>query len=69
MPAIGFVVTIDRAAEILNEDEELLFEIACEMTPAEGCVNIYGADDAFTVGFTADGVDRLKELVSIRKQN
>jgi hypothetical protein len=65
--AIGAVFTIARAVEILGEDEELLFEISCDMTPAQGCINVYGAGDDFTVAFTEDGIDNLETLIPLYK--
>ena len=67
MSESGFVITIDRVAEMLGEDEDFLFEIACEMTPTEGCINVYGVDDAFAVAFTPEGIDRLEERISASK--
>jgi hypothetical protein len=65
--AIGAVFTIARAAEILGEDEDLLFGISCDMTPEQGCVNVHGPGDEFTVAFTEDGIDKLVELIPLYK--
>jgi hypothetical protein len=59
----SFLVAIDRVAEIVGEDEDFIFEIACDMSPENGCLNVYGVDDEFTVAFTPEGIDRLIELV------
>lgn len=64
---IGAVFTVARVAEILGEDEELLFGISCDMTPEQGCVNVHGSGDEFTVAFTEDGIDKLVELIPLYK--
>ena len=37
MAAPAFAFTISRAAEILGEDEQLLWDLADEMDPEDGC--------------------------------
>ena len=37
----GYAITIRRAAEMLAEDEDLLWDIASEMGPEHGCLWIY----------------------------
>jgi hypothetical protein len=60
---VTYLVAIDRVAEMLGEAEEFLFEIACDMAPEDGCLNVYGVDNEFTVAFTPQGIDRLTELI------
>jgi hypothetical protein len=38
-------ITISRAAEILGENETLLWEIASDMQPEDGCLWIYDTAD------------------------
>jgi hypothetical protein len=38
MAAPAFAFTISRAAEILGEDEQLLWDLADEMHPENGCL-------------------------------
>jgi len=59
----SFLVAIDRVAEIVGEDEDFIFEIACDMSPEDGCLNVYGVDHEFIVAFTPEGIDRLIELI------
>jgi hypothetical protein len=47
--APGHVFTISRAAKILREDEELLWDLANEMEPEDGCLWIYGTSDQQTI--------------------
>ena len=45
-------ITISRAAEILGEDEELLWDIATDMEPENGCLWIHDTHDQQTVAFS-----------------
>jgi len=69
MAAPSYAVTIRRAAEILGEDEELLWDVATDMEPERGCLWIHDTGDQQTVAFTADGMDFLREMVPQYKQN
>jgi hypothetical protein len=69
MAAITHVFTVARAAAILGEDEDLLEEIAIEMEPEDGRVWVYGTDDATTTAFTAFGIENLRELLQIHREN
>ena len=53
--APAHAVTISRAAEILGEDETLLWDIATDMEPEDGRLWIYDTDDQQTIGFTPPG--------------
>ena len=46
-------VFISRAAELLGEDEELLWDLATDMEPEDGCLWIHGTSDQQTMAFTA----------------
>jgi hypothetical protein len=46
MAASASAVTISHAAEILGEDEGLLWEMVDEMEPEDGCLWIYGTGAA-----------------------
>jgi hypothetical protein len=62
-------ITIRRAAEILGEDEELLWDIATDMGPEHGRLWIYDTGDQQTVAFTSDGMDCLRELLQEYNRN
>jgi hypothetical protein len=53
--APAHAITIRRAAEILGEDEELLWDMATDMEPEQGRLWIYDANDQQTIAFTPDG--------------
>jgi hypothetical protein len=65
-PALAF--TISRAAEILGEDEELLWDLATNMEPEDGCLWIHGIGDQQTMAFTDRGLECLRELISEHKR-
>ena len=45
-------------------DEQLLWDLALNMEPEDGCLWIYGADDPQTMAFTDRGLEYLQELVA-----
>ena len=63
MAAPAFAYTIARAAELLGEDEELLYEIAIELEPEDGCLWIIGTGDQQTLASTQQGMENLHELL------
>ena len=62
MAAPAHAGTISRAAEILGEDEELLWDMATDMGPEDGRLWIYDTDDQQTVAFTHAGMEYLREI-------
>ena len=62
MAAPAYAFTISRVAEILGEDEELLWDMATDMEPEDGCLWIHGTDDQQTVAFN-DGMQYLREML------
>lgn len=63
MAAPSYVFTIGRVAEILGEDEDLLYDLAVDMEPEDGCLVVIGTDELSTMAFTTDGIENLKLLV------
>jgi hypothetical protein len=63
MAAITHVVTIRRAAQILNRDEELLWDLSDQLEPEDGMIWVYDIDDGQTLAFTMAGLDALSELI------
>ena len=53
---------------MLGEDEEWLLELADQLDPEDGCLWIYDTEDRATLGFTARGIESLKELSLGQKQ-
>ena len=69
MAAPAFAFTISRVAEILGEDEQLLWDLADEMDPEDGCLWIHGTEDQQTIAFTPAGMEYLRELLAEHKRN
>ena len=69
MAAPAHAVTISRAAEILGEDEKLLWDMATDMEPEDGRLWIYDTDDQQTVAFTPAGMEYLREMLAEYKRN
>lgn len=64
MAAITHVITIRRAAQILDCDEELLWHLSGQLTPEDGMIRVYDVDDGQTLAFTMAGLDALRELIA-----
>jgi len=68
MAAPAHVLTIARVAQILREDEQLLWDLAINMEPEDGCLWVYGTDEQHTMAFTDRGLEYLQELIAEHKQ-
>ena len=72
MTAESPIFTLRQVAKLLGEDQETLFEIACDMTPREGCVTVH--DEAYTLdemrfigtAFTHLGIEHLATQLAKR---
>ncbi|HEY6670183.1 MAG TPA: hypothetical protein VI075_04520 [Methyloceanibacter sp.] len=69
MAAPGHVMTLRRAAELLGEDQELLWDMVTDMEPEHGCLWIHDTGDQHTVAFTPAGMDYLREMLPEYKRN
>jgi hypothetical protein len=67
--APAHAITIRRAAQILGEHEELLWDIATDTEPEHGCLWIHDTDDQQTVAFTPHGMECLREMLPEYKRN
>jgi hypothetical protein len=68
MAAPSFAFTIGRAAELLGEDKELLWDLVDEMQPEDGRLWIYGTGDQQTIAFTEWGLENLREILAEHKR-
>ena len=67
---VHHVTTIARVADQLGEDQDWLADIVGEMEPEDGLIWVYGNGDEGIMAFTDFGIDQLKELIAIhRDQN
>jgi len=63
------VFTIARAAEMLGEDEDWLWDVANEMDQEDGLIWVYGAGDEGVMAFTDFGIETLQNLIQIYKED
>lgn len=68
MAAIASVFTLARVAEMLQEDEDFLHEIVIDMEPEDGVISVYGVGEEYTPAFTLSGIENLKELIPMYRQ-
>ena len=69
MAAPAHAFTIARAAQILHEDERLLWDLALDMDPEDGCLWIYGTDEQEILAFTDRGLEYLRELLAEHRRS
>ncbi|MEQ6334737.1 hypothetical protein [Sphingobium sp. MK2] len=68
-PSIAF--TLRYVATLLGEIEALIEDIALGMEPEDGRISIIDSadeNDPSTTAFTRDGIENLKELIKIHRQ-
>jgi len=66
---VSYVTTIARVAAELGEDEDWLGEVASGMEPEDGLIWVYGPADEGVMAFSDFGIENLKELIVIHKEN
>ena len=66
---ISHVFTLSHVAEMLGEDEDWLFEVAEEMDTEDGELWVVGVGEDGVMAFTDDGIENLKELITIHKDD
>ena len=64
---VHHVRTIARVAEMLDEDEDWLWDVANEMDQEDGLIWVYGPGDAGVIAFTDFGIETLSGLIEIYK--
>src|SRR4029079_3004146 len=64
---VHHVRTIARVAEMLDEDEHWLWDIANEMDQEDGLIWVYGPGDDGVMAFTDFGIETLTGLIEIYK--
>src|SRR6476659_10649711 len=66
---VSHVFTLSHVAAMLDEDEEWLFEVAEEMDTEDGQLWVVGVAEEGVMSFTDDGIENLKELIAIHKDD
>lgn len=64
MAAISTVFTISYVANLLDEDEDWLFELSIGMEPEDGSLWVYGVGENGVPAFTRNGIDNLRQIVA-----
>jgi hypothetical protein len=63
------VTVIAAVAKQLGVDEDLLHEISIGMEPEDGVIRVFGIGEDAIMAFTEDGVEELKNLLAMRRQD
>ena len=63
------VSVIAAVAEQLGVDEDLLHELSIGLEPEDGIIRVYGLGEDSVLAFTDEGVDELKNLLEMHRQN
>jgi hypothetical protein len=67
MAAISTVFTIGYVANLLDEDEDWLFELSIDMEPQDGSLWVYGVGEDGVPVFTQDGIDNLRQIIADKR--
>ena len=66
---VHHVRTIAFVAGRLGEDEGWLWDVANEIDQEDGLIWVYGPGDDGVMAFTDDGIENLKDLIQIHKDD
>jgi hypothetical protein len=64
MAAISAVFTISYVANLLDEDEDWLFELSIGMEPEDGSLWVHGVGEDGVPAFTRDGIENLRQIIA-----
>ncbi|WP_287382369.1 hypothetical protein, partial [Mesorhizobium sp.] len=63
MAAIAHVFMIRRVAQILGQDEDLLWDLSDQLEPEAGKLWVYDIDGIATPAFSDFGIEALREII------
>ena len=63
------ITVIAAVAQQLGVEEDLLHEISLGMDPEDGVIWVYGLNEDGIMAFTDEGVDELRNLLDIHREN
>ena len=66
---IHSVKTIDRVAAELSETVDRIFDLAIDMETEDGVIWIYGPGDDSVIAFTPFGIENLRDLIEMDREN
>jgi hypothetical protein len=64
LAAIASVFTIGYVANLLDESEDWLHDLAIDMFPEDGCLWVYGVAEDGVVAFTQYGIECLQQIIA-----
>lgn len=66
---VHHVTTISQVASDVGENEDWLYEVACQMEIEDGMIWVYGAGEDDVMAFTDFGIENLIELIKMYKED
>jgi len=63
------VTVIAAVAQEIGVDQDLLHEISIGLDTEDGVIWVYGIGEDAIMAFTEDGVEELKNLLEMRREN
>lgn len=63
MAAPSFACTLKRTAQILECDDNLIWEIVGQLKPEDGILWIYDTDETHPLALTQRGLESVKEII------
>ena len=58
------VFTIGYVVNLLDEDEDWLYDLSTDMFPEDGCLRVYGVGEDGVPAFTKDGIETLRQIIA-----
>jgi hypothetical protein len=62
--AISAVFTIGYVANMLDEDEDWLFDLSIDMFPEDGCLWVHGVGEDGVPAFNEEGIDYRRQTIA-----
>lgn len=63
------VTVISAVAQQLGVEKEILDEISIGMEPEDGVIRVYGLGEDRILAFTDEGIEELKNLLEMRRED
>jgi hypothetical protein len=63
------VTVIAAVAQDLGVDEDLLHDLSVGLEPEDGVIRVYGLGEDSIMAFTDEGIDELKNLLEMHREN
>lgn len=63
------VTVIAAVAQDFGVDEDLLHDLSVGLEPEDGVIRVYGLGEDSIMAFTDEGIDELKNLLEMHREN